>query len=135
MIKLRFSSLSHMWPWPILVIMFRPFGFTAPKNLNYLAFQSLNLERTRSKLFQKRAVRTKFEPTFFIKPTCGSWAENIIIYKKLSLKIRLSLLLLQHQVNNVFFFFWFLRKFSLCLVSKEVFFCLVSNEVFSLFGF
>ena len=28
-----------------LAIMFRPFGFIAPKTLNYLAFQSLDFER------------------------------------------------------------------------------------------
>jgi hypothetical protein len=34
-----------MWPYLILVIPFRPFGFIAPKTLKYLAFQSLNFER------------------------------------------------------------------------------------------
>jgi hypothetical protein len=31
---LKFSSLMHRWPWPILAILFRPFGFIAPKTLN-----------------------------------------------------------------------------------------------------
>jgi len=30
----------------ILTNLFRPFGFIAPKTLNYLAFQSLDFERT-----------------------------------------------------------------------------------------
>ena len=29
-----------------LVILYRPFGFIAPKTLNYLAFQSFEFERT-----------------------------------------------------------------------------------------
>ena len=28
-------SLRHRWPWPILVILFSPFGFIAPINLSY----------------------------------------------------------------------------------------------------
>ena len=36
LIKLRFSSLRHRWPWMILAILFKPFGFIAPKTLNYL---------------------------------------------------------------------------------------------------
>jgi hypothetical protein len=31
MIKLRFSSLRHMWPSHILAILLRPFGFIVPK--------------------------------------------------------------------------------------------------------
>jgi hypothetical protein len=36
LIKLRFSSLRHRWPQPILTILFRPFCFIALKTLNYL---------------------------------------------------------------------------------------------------
>ena len=28
-------SLRHRWPWPILVILFSPFGFIAPNNFSY----------------------------------------------------------------------------------------------------
>ena len=38
----------------------RPFAFIAPKTY-YLAFQSFDFERTRGRLFQKRAVCTKFD--------------------------------------------------------------------------
>jgi hypothetical protein len=41
-------------------------GFIAPKTLNYLAFQSFYFERTWRRLFQKRAVRTKFDIYVFI---------------------------------------------------------------------
>jgi hypothetical protein len=44
----------------------RPFGFTAPKTLNYLAFQSFDFGRTWWRLFQKRVVRTKFDIYDFI---------------------------------------------------------------------
>ena len=50
---------------PILTILFRPFGFIAPKTLNYLAFQSFDFERTWWRLIQKRVVRTKFDIYFF----------------------------------------------------------------------
>jgi hypothetical protein len=56
----------HRGPWPILAILFRPFGFIAPETLNYLAFQFLDYERTWCRLFQKRVVRTKFEIYIFI---------------------------------------------------------------------
>jgi len=36
--KLRFSCLRYRWPYPILAIMFRPFGYIAPKTLNYYGF-------------------------------------------------------------------------------------------------
>ena len=63
---LKFSSLMHRWPWPILAILFRPFGFIAPKTLNYLAFQSFDLEITWWRLFQKRVMRTKLDIYVFI---------------------------------------------------------------------
>jgi hypothetical protein len=43
----------------MLAIMFRHFGFIAPKTLNYLALQSFDFERTWWRLFQKRVMRTK----------------------------------------------------------------------------
>ena len=42
-----------------------PFGFIAPKTLNYLAFQYSDFERTWWRLFQKRVVRTKFDLYIF----------------------------------------------------------------------
>jgi hypothetical protein len=46
--------------------LFRPFGFIAPKTLNYLPFHSSDFERTSWKLFQKSVVRTKFDIYVFI---------------------------------------------------------------------
>jgi hypothetical protein len=43
----------------MLAILFRHFGFIAPKTLNYLAFQYFDFERTWWRLFQKRVVCTK----------------------------------------------------------------------------
>ena len=53
--------------YPILAIMFRPFGFIPCKTLNYLAFQFFDFERTWW-LFQKCVVRNKFDVYVFIKP-------------------------------------------------------------------
>ena len=50
----------------MLSIMFRLFGFNATKTINYLPFQSFDVERTRWRLFQKRVVRTKFDIYDFI---------------------------------------------------------------------
>ena len=58
--KLRFSPLRNKWPYTILSILFRPFGFIAPKTLNYLAFQYVDIEFCLWRLFQKHVVRTKF---------------------------------------------------------------------------
>jgi hypothetical protein len=41
--------------------MCRSFGFISPKTLNFLAFQYFDFERTWWRLFQKRAVGTKFD--------------------------------------------------------------------------
>ena len=42
-----FSSLTHRsWAKLIFAILFRPYGFIAPKTLNYLAFKSFNFEHT-----------------------------------------------------------------------------------------
>ena len=49
-----------------MAILFRPFGFIAPKSLNYLAFQLSILSVTWWKLFQKRVVRTKFDIYVFV---------------------------------------------------------------------
>jgi len=51
---------------PILAILFKPFSFIAPKTLNYLAFQSFDIERTWWRLFQERVMRTKFDIYVFI---------------------------------------------------------------------
>jgi len=37
--KLMFSFLSHRWPWPILSLLVRAFGFLAPKNFYLFGFQ------------------------------------------------------------------------------------------------
>ena len=42
-------------------VLFRTFGFIARKTLNYLAFQSVDFERTSCRLFQKHIMRTKFD--------------------------------------------------------------------------
>ena len=41
----------------------------APKSLNYLAFQSIDFERTRLRLFQEHVVNTKFDIYVFITIT------------------------------------------------------------------
>ena len=48
------------------MIRFSPFGFIAPKTLNYLSFQSLDFECTWWKLSQKRVVCTKFDIHVFL---------------------------------------------------------------------
>jgi hypothetical protein len=67
MLKLKFFSLMHRWPLLILAILCMPFDFIALKSLNYLAFQSFDIDRTWWWLFQKRVVRTKFDIYVFIK--------------------------------------------------------------------
>jgi len=47
-------------------ILFRPFGFLAPKDLNYLALHSFDLECTWWRLFQRHVVHTKFDIYVFI---------------------------------------------------------------------
>ena len=66
LIKLRLSCLVHRWPYPILAILFMPFGCIAPKTFNYLAFQSFEFKHTWWRLFQKRVVHTKFDIYVFI---------------------------------------------------------------------
>ena len=63
---LRFSSLWHRRPLPILAILFRPFDFIFPKSLNYLAFQSSDFERIWWRLFQKHVMCTKLDIYVFI---------------------------------------------------------------------
>jgi hypothetical protein len=60
-IKLRFFSLKYRCPYPILAVLFGPFGIIAPKTLYYLAFQYFDPEHTWWKLFQKRVVCTTFD--------------------------------------------------------------------------
>ena len=47
-------------------MLLRPFGFIAPKPLNYLVFESFDFERTWWELFRKHVVRTKFAIYIFI---------------------------------------------------------------------
>ena len=63
LIKLRFSSLRHMWPQPNSAILCWSFCFIVPKTLNYLAFQSSDFDRTWWRLFQK--CRSLFVLFFF----------------------------------------------------------------------
>ena len=55
------------------MIRFSPFGFIAPKTLNYLSFQSLDFECTWWKLSQKRVVRTKFAIYVFLIFLLWKW--------------------------------------------------------------
>jgi hypothetical protein len=57
-LKIRWEFLNYE-----IVEYNLPFGFIAPKHLNYLAF---DLERNWWRLFQKRVVRTKFEICVYI---------------------------------------------------------------------
>ena len=51
----------------MLAILFRPFGFIAPKSLNYLAFQYIGFERHLVKIFPKIKTSCAYNlmPTFF----------------------------------------------------------------------
>ena len=49
-----------------LAILFRSFGFIAPKTLNCLSFQIFDFGHTWWRLFQKRVVRTKCDIYVFI---------------------------------------------------------------------
>ena len=51
---------------PFWLSLFGSFIYLLPKTLNYLAFKSFNYERTRGRLFQKRAVRSQFDIYVFI---------------------------------------------------------------------
>jgi hypothetical protein len=77
------TLLKAVWrlPQPILDIMFMPFGFIAPKTLNYLAFQSFDFECTWWRLFQGRVVRTKFDIYFFMV-----WIWHVFIFHLKSTK-------------------------------------------------
>jgi hypothetical protein len=63
-LQLRLSSLGWFW-----LSFVRPFGFIAPKTLNYLVFQSFDYKRIWWRLFQKCVVGTKFDIYVFIS-TC-----------------------------------------------------------------
>ena len=39
---LRFSSLRHRWPWPILAILFRPFVLLPPKTSKIIPFSKVS---------------------------------------------------------------------------------------------
>jgi len=88
LLKRRFFSLQHRWPWTILDILFIPFEFLFPTTFKLFGFPifwrwaylmmvipetrraySLWLsytESTKWRLFPKRAVRTKFNIYVFI---------------------------------------------------------------------
>jgi len=63
--KLLIKTKSLL-PQLILAVLFKTFGFIAPKTLTYLSFQSLDFERTWWGLFQIRVLRTKFDIYVFI---------------------------------------------------------------------
>jgi hypothetical protein len=45
LLKLKFSSLRHRWPWPILALLFEPFGLLATKLIkHYFSFQPFDIE-------------------------------------------------------------------------------------------
>ena len=58
----NFSVIGVLGAELILSILFRSFGFIAPKTLNYLVFQYFDFERTWWRLF----VGTKFDIYVFI---------------------------------------------------------------------
>jgi hypothetical protein len=67
--KLRFSSLWHRWPYSILAMLFRCFGFYCSQELlNCLSFQTLDFERTWWRSFQKCGMCTQFDIYVFITP-------------------------------------------------------------------
>ena len=49
----------------------------APKSLNYLAFQSIDFERTRLRLFQEHVVNTKFDIYVYI---AGNICKNCVFF-------------------------------------------------------
>ncbi len=60
LIAVKYYMMDIMYQL-ILTILFRPFGFIAPKTLNYLAIQSFDCEGNWWRLLQKRVVRTIFD--------------------------------------------------------------------------
>ena len=51
---------SYGWPYPILAVLFRSFGFIAPKDFtNYMALQSFEFEHTWWVLFQLHILHTE----------------------------------------------------------------------------
>jgi hypothetical protein len=65
----RSDFFAHIWHWPILAILLRPFGFIVPEILYYLVLQSFDFECIWWKLFQTRVVRTKLYIYVFFKTT------------------------------------------------------------------
>jgi hypothetical protein len=57
------SSHKEKWSYSIVPTIFMPFGFLGPlkRLLNYVAFQSLNYERTWWNLLQKHIVSTELD--------------------------------------------------------------------------
>ena len=72
MLKLKFSSLKQTWPWPILAISFRPFGFKVQiKKYIWLSILWLTWWR----LLYKRVVHIKCDIYIFI------FSLKILIYQ------------------------------------------------------
>ena len=63
----------------LLTILFRPFGFIAPKTWSYLAFQSFDSERT-WRLFQKHVVRIKLDIYLLLQSMKYSRAKYTIFF-------------------------------------------------------
>jgi len=60
-LKLRFSSLRHRWPYYILTLLFRPFGVHAPEDYLIIWLWASPL-----KVFQKHVVCTKFDTCIYV---------------------------------------------------------------------
>ena len=95
----------------MLVILFRHFGFIAPKTLNYLAFQSFDFERTWWRLIQTRVVRTKFDIYVFIN-WIRLWVCLFSAFQFPSLTPMHIAIFDNMSIN--------LKKIQLCLISKPI---------------
>ena len=93
----------------ILAILFRPFRFIAPKNLNYLAFQSFDFECTWWRLFHKRVVCTKLDIYVFI--ITNWWKKAKLFFMHFQVKVQcwycqlittLRYILALYDVNEVY---------------------------------
>jgi hypothetical protein len=106
---LLFGHVLHLWysvfvfgNYKISIIIclsFRPFGFIAPKTLNYLSFQSFDFERTWWRLFRKRVLRTKFDIYFFI--TIGvTWSLMNVVMSPCFCFLALIKFFLQGEIHH-----------------------------------
>ena len=54
---LQFSSRRHRWPWPIVEILFRPFGLVAPKPFKIIWLSNLSILSVPDEGYSRRALR------------------------------------------------------------------------------